>query len=231
MSAVGVKNSIIYLDYLIESFLEIAKRKNVDYLFFTSSTGIDIDNLRDVKSVKSLNVPFISYTNEQNVGNVEKYFQNVKLTQYTLSKYLAELIGYDVKNYYEENDKFYISNDIFDTNDTHILINIDKKGELKEELKETLSDYYKRNQEKYKQFALKQVEKKQKEIKQDKKDDNKEVKSTEQSLQEIVEEKNKQNTKIEVNKLEHSGKKNNKKKSTKSKNSNSTNATTKTSTK
>ena len=225
------ENSIIYLDYLIESFLEIAKRKNVDYLFFTSSTGIDIDNLRDVKSVKSLNVPFISYTKEQNIGSVEKYFQNIKLTQYTFDKYIAWLLGYDITNYYEENDKFYISNDIFDTNDTHILINIDKKGIVKEELKETLSDYYKRNKEKYKQFALKPVEKKQKVIKQDKKDDNKEVKSTEKSLQEIVEEKNKQNTKIEVKKLENSGKKNNKKKSTKSKNNNLKNTATKTSTK
>ena len=167
-------NSILYLDYLLESFIEIAQRRKIDYTFFISLRGENLKNEEKTLALSELNSPFIIYS--KNTSQVKEKFKNIQnITHYEFSKYLLNLIGYEIKNYYEEENIFDINNDILIDNDEHLMINRDKNGDITTAKKERLLDYYNNNKEKYKQFAVveKKITKEEKTPKKDDKNDKK----------------------------------------------------------
>ena len=147
-------NSILYLDYLLESFIEIAQKKKFDHTFFTSIRGENIRNEVKTLALSENNTPLLIYS--KNIKEIKENFKNIKnnITHYELSKYLLNLIGYKIKNYYEEDNTFYIDSDIAIDNNEHLMINRDANGNITTAKKERLLDYYNNNKEKYKEFAI-----------------------------------------------------------------------------
>ena len=100
-------NSILYLDWLLNELLSVAIRKDADYFIITSDHGEFIGenggfhgfsmghNILDMGIVF---VPYIVYSKESNKTLMDS-IRNTKLTShYEISKFVAGLLGYEVKN-------------------------------------------------------------------------------------------------------------------------------------
>ena len=102
-------NNIIYLDWLLNELLSIAIKKDVDYFFITSDHGEIIGTngegihgtglyghnflIEDVARV-----PFLMYSKKKDKKLFRQFKKLGVISHYEISKFIANLIGYDVKN-------------------------------------------------------------------------------------------------------------------------------------
>ncbi len=136
-------NNILYLDWLLNELLSIALKKDVDYFLITSDhgeiigsdgetthgTGCDMYG-HNFLSESVVRVPFLMYSKKKN----KKLFQSLKklgvISHYEISKFVANLIGYDVRNPNEIRDNFFI-HDASITGDYKFINYIRQNGEIK----------------------------------------------------------------------------------------------------
>ena len=104
-------NAVRYVDYIVSEVIKISKKKGADYVIMTSDHGETIDDgvgygrLSSfagggrghlVPRESSINVPFIVYSKSGLTPKIN-YLKNKRLLKHAdISKFVANLIGYDV---------------------------------------------------------------------------------------------------------------------------------------
>ena len=112
-------NSVLYLDWILNELLTMSVRKGVDYFIITSDHGdmigedghaIHGEDLygHNLLTTGVTYVPFIMYSKKNNRELLNSFREKGIITHYEISKFVANLIGYDIKNPNEVEDEFFI---------------------------------------------------------------------------------------------------------------------------
>ena len=137
-------NCILYLDWWINEILDIAIKKNADYVLYTSDHGDfigDDPNLKHGESTFGHNllnlgityVPFMIYSKKNNKELFNELKQKKIMTHYEMSILMANLIGYNVKNpnlIKDGNDDLFFIHDASIIGDYRVIPYVRKNGKI-----------------------------------------------------------------------------------------------------
>ena len=108
-------NAIRYVENVIAQAMRIAKEKDADYFVITSDHGEDMSDgeVRHERwdhstrghvfpTISATNVPFIVYSKQGLTPQIDKLLNKKMLKHADISKFVANLLGYDVEDKYDE---------------------------------------------------------------------------------------------------------------------------------